>query len=246
MMPELLVVDLSHHNTVTDFGAAEAAGVVGIIHKATEGTSFIDSDYHQREFDADEAGLAWASYHFLKHGRVVEQISHYLSFADPVPGARVCIDYEDEACTLDDLHQAIDAIQDIDPSLQICIYGGHLLKQHLGSFHDPALAPHALWIAQYNSSGPEWPRGTWPVWTLWQFSDGDQGGSPRDVPGISAPHDCNAFNGSRENCRKWFGPPDIVPIPPEPHPEIPVVEMDIRVPENVTLVISVNGLALDV
>jgi hypothetical protein len=30
-----LVVDLSHHNDVTDFGAVKAAGIAGIIHKAT-------------------------------------------------------------------------------------------------------------------------------------------------------------------------------------------------------------------
>jgi GH25 family lysozyme M1 (1,4-beta-N-acetylmuramidase) len=32
-----LVVDLSHHNDVADFGAVKAAGIAGIIHKATEG-----------------------------------------------------------------------------------------------------------------------------------------------------------------------------------------------------------------
>jgi hypothetical protein len=31
-----LVVDLSHHNDVADFGAVKAAGMAGIIHKATE------------------------------------------------------------------------------------------------------------------------------------------------------------------------------------------------------------------
>ena len=31
-----LVVDLSHHNDVADFGKVKAAGIAGIIHKATE------------------------------------------------------------------------------------------------------------------------------------------------------------------------------------------------------------------
>jgi GH25 family lysozyme M1 (1,4-beta-N-acetylmuramidase) len=36
----LCVVDLSHHDEVADFGAVKAAGIAGIIHKATEGVGF--------------------------------------------------------------------------------------------------------------------------------------------------------------------------------------------------------------
>ena len=35
-----LVVDLSHHNDVADFGKVKAAGIAGIIHKATEAIAF--------------------------------------------------------------------------------------------------------------------------------------------------------------------------------------------------------------
>jgi hypothetical protein len=31
-----LVVDLSHHNDVADFGKVTASGIAGIIHKATD------------------------------------------------------------------------------------------------------------------------------------------------------------------------------------------------------------------
>ena len=37
------VIDLSHHNTVTSFQDAKAAGILGVIHKATEGTIFVDA-----------------------------------------------------------------------------------------------------------------------------------------------------------------------------------------------------------
>src|SRR5262249_45667194 len=40
-----LVVDLSHHNDVADFGKVKAAGIAGIIHKATEATGFVDNRY---------------------------------------------------------------------------------------------------------------------------------------------------------------------------------------------------------
>jgi Glycosyl hydrolases family 25 len=40
-----LVVDLSHHNDVADFGKVKASGIAGIIHKATEATGFADKMY---------------------------------------------------------------------------------------------------------------------------------------------------------------------------------------------------------
>ena len=47
-MPMPLVIDLSHHNTVTDFGKIAAAGIRGVIHKATEGVTFKDAEYGPR------------------------------------------------------------------------------------------------------------------------------------------------------------------------------------------------------
>jgi Glycosyl hydrolases family 25 len=43
-----LVVDLSHHNDVVDFSKVKAAGIAGIIHKATEAIGFVDNAYAVR------------------------------------------------------------------------------------------------------------------------------------------------------------------------------------------------------
>src|SRR5262249_37968581 len=63
-----LVVDLSHHNDVADFGAVKAAGIAGIIHKATEGVGFTDQLYADRRGRAPGVGLLWGAYHFLRPG----------------------------------------------------------------------------------------------------------------------------------------------------------------------------------
>ncbi|MGC4026242.1 MAG: glycoside hydrolase family 25 protein [Mesorhizobium sp.] len=211
-MPDLFFVDLSHHNTVSDFTKVKAAGLLGIVHKATEGIGFVDSKYASREKSATAAGLAWASYHFLKHGNIASQIDHYLTTIKPEPGARVVIDYEDAACTLDDLRAAIRRIEQSDASLQITVYAGHLLKEQLGGKNDPVLARTSLWIAQYNNTGPSWPSGTWPTWTAWQFTD------KATIAGINPPTDGNQFNGSRENCLKWFGPASASARTAQPEP----------------------------
>ena len=61
-----LVVDLSHHNDVANFGKVKAVGIAGIIHKATEATGFADNMYAVRRGHAINAGLLWGAYHFLR------------------------------------------------------------------------------------------------------------------------------------------------------------------------------------
>jgi lysozyme len=204
-------LDLSHWNEVDSFDAVYEAEVIGVIHKATEGTTYVDKTYESRQKNALAAGLRWGAYHFLKHGKAAAQMKHFLKYANLPPGARAAIDYEDPACTLTDLHEAVAALAAADDSLQIAIYSGHLIKEQLGDKHDRQLARCSLWLAQYTAGEPSWPKGTWPTWSLWQYTDGDVGGEPRSVPGVKPPMDCNSFNGSRSACDKWFGPltPDL-------------------------------------
>lgn len=152
----------------------------------------------------------------------------YLSKIEPEAGARVCIDYEDTGCTLTDLRDAISRLHEVRPDLQITIYSGNLIKEQLGNSKDELLATTSLWITQYTSAdAPSWPKATWPVWTLWQYSDGSAGGSPKSLAGLPTPVDCNAFNGSRENCEKWLRPAGAPgqSAEPEPEPELPQVEI---------------------
>ena len=40
--PLNVIVDLSHHNGNVNLAQAKAPGIVGVIHKATQGTSYVD------------------------------------------------------------------------------------------------------------------------------------------------------------------------------------------------------------
>ena len=53
--PVNVVVDLSHHNERVDFGKLKAAGIVGVIHKATQGLTFVDRGYALRRAQALES-----------------------------------------------------------------------------------------------------------------------------------------------------------------------------------------------
>jgi lysozyme len=200
------VIDLSHWQAhIPDFAKAKAAGLVGVILKATEGLNYVDPVFETRKKAVRAAGLSYASYHFLKAGGAA-QISHYLYTARPVHGERVIIDYEDKGCQLADLHAAIERIHNVDASLQITVYGGSKLKEDLKGHPDTILATTSLWLAQYTTGLPAWPQQVWPTYSLWQYSDGQFGGAPRSMAGFTGTFDCNEFHGSHDACRAWFGP----------------------------------------
>jgi lysozyme len=233
------VIDLSHHNASVAFGEVRAAGVAGVILKATEATTYIDPTFKQRRIDAMKAGLKVASYHFLKRGNVAQQMLHYLDVVSPAKGERVIIDYEDPPCTLDDLRAAVKFLwAQADLNLQVTVYGGSKLEQDLDGKRDELLAKTSLWTAQYATTKPNWSTATWPVWTLWQYTD------KAVVPGVAGRCDANTFNGSAEALLRWMSPPlvEAPPPPPPPKPE-PVGDVVIAVtlPPGVTVDFFVNG-----
>lgn len=241
-MPKLQAVDLSHWNPTPDFAKMKAGGVLGVIHKATEGTSIVDDQLFKRAASALGVGLAWSTYHFLRPGSMSTQMDFYLRTIDPVQGERVCLDHEDGRVSLDDLVDAVGYIRLNRPDLQVTIYSGHLIKEQLGSAANAYLRDNtSLWLAQYTTGTPTWPTATWPQWSLWQFSD------RATVPGLTQPADGNAFNGSDQQCLAWFGPVGSVPSPgpePEPEPETRVIYVDVNVgpvPEGVEVMVRVNS-----
>lgn len=231
-----IVVDLSHWNPTPDWATLKANGTIGVIHKATEGTGYVDDTLFSRASAAIKAGLCWSTYHFLKGGNPTGQMAHYLKTIDPRQGERVCIDHEEKA-TLDELKAAVKYIRTNRPDLQVTIYSGHTIKEQL-SGHDAYLAENtSLWLAQYSST-PTWPKETWPQWALWQYTD------QAPAVGVSAKVDGNKWNGSEENLIKWFGPADAVPEPepePGPEPEPFIYRAAYEVPPGEQVNVYVNG-----
>lgn len=236
-----VVIDLSHHNPTPNWATLVTNGVVGIIHKATEGYSYKDPTLYDRARAAMDAGLLWSTYHFMRPGSSMgDQMDWYLEVVDPVEGERLCLDHEDPGVSLADLEDAVGYLKGLRPDIQIAIYSGHVIKEQLGSDKSVVLADNtSLWIAQYTSAAsPSWPKGTWPQWSLWQYTD------KAKVNGISQPVDGNKFNGTIEQLKAWFGPAEAEPIPPEPTPPPVAVEtLDVALTSSpgVRVSISLNG-----
>jgi lysozyme len=230
-------IDISHHQGYPDFDAVKASGVCGVIHKATEGSTYIDPNRAENLSNAKKAGLAIATYFWLKPGDGRAQAAFYLSVIDPVVGERVVIDYEEDGCSLTALRDAVQALLDYG-SLRITVYSGHLLKEQLDSSRDDFLANNTdLWLAQYTDDENDisWPNGTYPHWALWQYSE------TGEIPGIDDGYvDLDRYNGNDREFLQWINPAGVAPPAPAPEPEA-AVDVAITAPENIGVYVTVNG-----
>jgi lysozyme len=236
-----LIIDISHWQPDPDWAKLKANGTLGVILKATEGTGYVDPTFRSRYDAAIKAGLAVSTYHFFKAGNVQTQMNNYLNTVKPRQGERMVLDHEEKA-SLSELESAVSYLLTDSRKLQITIYSGHLIKEQLGSKNSEILAANtSLWIAQYTSAeSPTWPGGTWPDWSLWQYTD------KATAAGIAGAVDGNRFNGSDANALKWLNPAGAEPVPtpepppPEPAPDEVDVVVSIQVASGVSVAVLVN------
>jgi lysozyme len=199
-----VVIDLSHFNTVTDFGAVKGDGIVGVIHKATEGLDYVDPMYLTRRSQALAAGLWWGAYHFGTSDDGVAQAQHFLSAVNPGENDLLVLDFEQNTAggsmTLEGAEQFVSHVQGVTgrwPGL----YSGSYIEQLLGSGQNPTLANCWFWLSEYGPT-PHVPA-NWPTWTMWQYTDGTVGPEPHAVAGVGN-CDRDQFNGEMDGLtRLW-------------------------------------------
>ena len=203
-----VVVDISHHNGNIDLGKAQAAGIVGVIHKATQGTSMTDNMYQQNRQKAQAAGVLWGAYHFGTQADGAAQADFFLQKAAPDPQTLLVLDFEpngNSTMTLDQAKAFVTRVQSVTGKFP-GFYSGSLIKQLLGGKPaDPVLSQCFLWLAQYAPAPKNIPA-TWPTWTMWQYTDGQpkNGPPPYSVDGIG-PCDRDQFNGTLEQLQQLWG-----------------------------------------
>jgi len=205
-----VVIDLSHHNTVTSFHDAQAAGILGVIHKATEGTTFVDANYTERRARARSVGLFWGAYHFGVRGNVQAQVDHFLEITDPGPTDLLVLDFEpnprEGTMRLAEAEAFVERVHAQTGRFPGLYSGQSFLQSQLGSRTDTVLKNCFLWIARYSSQPPRVPP-AFATYTLWQYTDGSAGLQPHQVPGIGR-CDRDKFNGSEAGLRRLWGTAD--------------------------------------
>ncbi len=207
MTLENSVIDLSHHNNVASFHMVQAAGIKGVIHKATQGLGFVDPDYQDRKTRALSINLLWGAYHFGTSADAKQQADFFLSKIEPHENTLLALDWESYGpgtMTLQGAAEFVMRIHQVTERWPILYSGQAFLMQQAQvarlnpSWSVLGLCP--LWIARYSNKGPQLPD-VWKTFALWQYTDA------RDVPGVGK-CDSEKFNSSNFGtlAEFWAGP----------------------------------------
>jgi GH25 family lysozyme M1 (1,4-beta-N-acetylmuramidase) len=212
-MPDPLnaVVDISHYNGDVNFELAQGDGIIGVIHKATEGPTDVDPMYETNRAKAVAAGLLWGAYHFAVGGDGIAQAQHFLDVVGTFDNTLLALDLEPNptgtSMSLDDARAFVTHVNAVTGRFP-GLYSGSYIKQLLGSGKDPVLAQCWLWLPEYGPT-PVVPA-NWSTWTMWQYTDGTVGSEPHDVAGIGN-CDRDQFNGTEAQLRAlWQTAPSSV------------------------------------
>lgn len=230
-------IDISHWQTIPEsLVEARGSGLLGCIHKATEGLFSVDEKLKGRAHLAKEAGLLFGTYHFIRPGEIREQAAFYVNTvldAQPALGDAKqwlwALDYEDPDVSLDDCFAFMKEVEEITGHVPV-LYSGHVLKEKMATAKKHDLCFFPLWLAQYGPE-PELPIG-WYSWWGWQYTEDGV------VPGIEPPTDLNAYDGTAEElAASWSGHLQIKiePAPPEG------ITIAINVPEGTPVTVTING-----
>lgn len=212
--------DTSHHQNVSDMGAAVRSGNIFNFAKATEFINFRDPAYPSVRKAVHDAGGVFGAYHFARPGDPVAQANYFGDVATLQPGEIPCLDFEDVTIT-DAVGFSVAFCKRIiercgtPPLVYLNTY---FLTSH--NWQPVVDLNCGLWFAKYDGNPDPTANvisGQWNVVAVKQYS------SSGAVPGISVPVDRNSFAGTVDQLRKYA----IAGSPPVPPPPIVVVHPDV-------------------
>jgi lysozyme len=200
-----VVIDVSHFNQVTSFAEVKSAGIVGIIHKATEGLSETDPTYSSHKSEAQAAGLWWGAYHFATGDDAVAQAEHFLSFVNPGANDLLVLDFEQNpsgsSMSVAGAEQFVTHVEQATTRWP-GFYSGSYIRELLGDNKNATLANCWFWLSEYGPTAHV--PANWPTWTMWQYTDGSIGPKPHSVQGVGN-CDRDQFNGDMDGLTKLWG-----------------------------------------
>jgi len=235
-IPNREVLDISHHNSIDSWADIKAAGIVGVIHKATQGRSYTDPTYLKRAAPAMRATLQWGAYHFADNSDVEAQVNHFLAVVGGDNETLYALDWEDNGNSTMSFDQARQFLQLIEQKIgrnRCVLYSGNTAKEAMGSRADPYFGAHRLWLAQY-SNNPV-PQASWDTYWLWQYSDGNAGPEPHSCPGVTGEVDTNSWPGTdAELVAQWTG----APVPTPPPVGVPTITINVSPPGSARVIVT--------
>jgi lysozyme len=101
--------------------------------------------------------------------------------------------------TVDQAQHFVQMIRDETGRLPV-VYGGSLLREQIDHNPNPILSNCPLWYVRYAPAPVGIPTQVWPTYTLWQYTDGNDGPGPHATPGVTGA-DRNMFQGTADELK---------------------------------------------
>lgn len=215
------VCDVYQGDRLYDLAVAKEAGLLGIIHKATQFVA--DHSYAGRRVWAGECGLLWGAYHFNTGENVQTQAHRFLSVAEPDASTLCCLDLEPyprnhQPMSLAMAREFMEIVDDATKR-KTWLYSGSAIKALIvgaSQADREFFADHPFWICQYNVVPVMTDENHRPLpWTkpdLWQYTGDGIGPLPHTLPGLQPNIDLNSWAGTDQALRDlWLNTPAPAP-----------------------------------
>ncbi len=201
----VIVIDAYQGNPIDWDRMATDRRVVGVIHRATIGRR-VDTQYAARREIAKRRGYLWGAYHLGDSSDPITQANLFLDVVGDDPDTLLILDLEDTSnpsmMNVSNAVKFMEYVYRVTGKVPV-VYANHTTTKALNS----ALAGHALfrasklWYARFRSDIPDFPKGIWDTYFLWQFSSeincSKTGSCLYNVPGTQYDMDINVFYGTR-------------------------------------------------
>lgn len=186
-------VDVSHYQGNVDWNAVKAAGVSFAFAKATESTTYVDSQFKTNWQGMKAAGLLRGAYHFFQAGSdAAAQAQNFIKTVGSLEAMDLPPVLDIESAGSASNSSIVTGVQTwlntVEQGLgrkpmiytNASFWNAHLNNQFGG---------YPLWIAHYDVASPKIPTG-WTEWNFWQYSQTGK------VQGISGNVDTDWYNGT--------------------------------------------------
>ncbi len=135
------------------------------------------------------------------------QVKNFLETVHPTKTDLLVLDFEPNGeagtMTLAEAEQFVSLVKEKTGRFPGLYSGQAFLRNKLGNNTSTVLKNCFLWIARYSSELPVVPP-AFPTFTLWQYTDGNAGDQPHQVPGIGR-CDRDKFNGDIDGLKRLWG-----------------------------------------
>ena len=201
-----IIIDAYQGNSLDWNKMAADEKVVAVIHRSSDGLR-VDSKYKRRNQIAIDRGYLWGAYHLGRPGKIKQQVDLFLKTVGDHPETLLVLDIESTSSTsmmgVNDAVKFMNMVYERTGKIPV-VYANHAVTKTLNArLADNELFNRAdLWYARFRPDIPNFPKGMWDTYFMWQFSSeincNRTGKCLYNVPGTRYDIDVNVFNGTRD------------------------------------------------